>query len=294
MNRTRGILLTMLAASSFGFIPLFVKIAYANGFNPYTFSIFRSLFASVILYIFIRVKKINIKIEKAQYITLFEISLIGYSLMMLTLSLSYNYMSTGLATTIHFIYPVLVMIGSVIFYREKINIFTILSLLLSLTGMYFLVGFGSMISLSIIGVFFALISGGFYAHYVLKVAYGNVRNINSFVIAFYVSLFSTCILFVMTAFMGKLTFNYTYKGVLSAVIIALLCNLIGMVAFQTGLKIISATTATILSTIEPITSLIVGVLVFSEVLFWYHIVGSSLIIVSVIVIAYSEKKLIKM
>jgi len=291
MNRTKGILLTILAASSFGLIPLFAKIAYANGFNPYTFTLFRSLFASVEIFIYIKINNIDYRVEKEQCITLFKVSLIGYSLMMLTLSISYNYMSTGLATTIHFIYPVVVMLGSIVFYNEKTNKQIIFALIMSLVGMYFLVGFGSMKSISIIGILLSLFSGIFYAYYVLKVAYGNIKDINSFVLAFYVSLFNTYILFMMTIFMRKLSMNYTYKGLLSTALVALVCNLIGMVSFQAGLKIISATTATILSTFEPITSLIVGVLVFREVLLWYHIVGSSLIIVSVIVVAYAEKKL---
>jgi len=119
MNRTKGILLTIFSASSFGFIPLFAKIAYANGFNPYTFTLFRSLFASIGLFIFLKIRKINYTVEKEQYITLFKASLIGFSLVILTLSSSYNYMSTGLATTIHFIYPVAVMVGSIFFYFCK-------------------------------------------------------------------------------------------------------------------------------------------------------------------------------
>ena len=119
MSRTKGILFTILAASSFGLIPLFAKIAYANGFNPYTFTLYRSLFASIEIFIFIKIKNIKYRVEKEQYITLFKVSLVGYSLMMLTLSISYNYMSTGLATTIHFIYPVIVMLASIIFYKEK-------------------------------------------------------------------------------------------------------------------------------------------------------------------------------
>ena len=113
MNRTKGILLTIFSASSFGFIPLFAKIAYANGFNPYTFTLFRSLFASIGLFILLKTRKINYTVKKEQYITLFKASLIGFSLAILTLSSSYNYMSTGLATTIHFIYPVAVMVGSI-------------------------------------------------------------------------------------------------------------------------------------------------------------------------------------
>jgi len=247
MNRIKGVLLIILAASSFGFIPLFAKIAYANGFNPYTFTLFRSLFASIELFILLKIRKINYTLEKEQYITLFKTSLIGYSLAILTLSLSYNYMSTGLATIIHFIYPVAVMVGSTFFFNEKIDNRIIFSLILSLTGMYFLVGFGSLESTSIIGVLLSLFSGIFYAYYVIIVAHGNIRKINSFVLIFYISLFNSCILFVISIFMGKLESNFAFKGIVSTILVALVANLIGMVSFKAGLNIISASTAAILT-----------------------------------------------
>ena len=82
MNRVKGILLTVFAATSLGFIPLFAKIAYANGFNPYTFSLFRSLFATIELFILLKIRKIDYTLEKEQYITLFKASLMGHSLAM--------------------------------------------------------------------------------------------------------------------------------------------------------------------------------------------------------------------
>jgi drug/metabolite transporter (DMT)-like permease len=291
MNRTKGVLLTILAASSFGFIPLFAKIAYVNGFNPYTFTLFRSIFASIELFILLKIRKIDYTLGKEQYITLFKVSLIGYSSAMLTLSLSYNYMSTGLATIIHFIYPVAVMVGTIFFFNEKIDKRIIFSLILSLTGMYFLVGFGSLESTSIVGILLSLFSGIFYAYYIIIVAHGNVREIDSFVLIFYISLFNSCILFVISIFMGKLETNFTFKGIVSTVLVALVANLIGMVSFKAGLKIISATTAAILSTFEPITSLILGMLVFKEILSLNHIVGSILIITSVTLVAFRKKGL---
>jgi drug/metabolite transporter (DMT)-like permease len=216
MNRTKGVLLTILAASSFGFIPLFAKIAYVNGFNPYTFTLFRSIFASIELFILLKIRKIDYTLGKEQYITLFKVSLIGYSSAMLTLSLSYNYMSTGLATIIHFIYPVAVMVGTIFFFNEKIDKRIIFSLILSLTGMYFLVGFGSLESTSIVGILLSLFSGIFYAYYIIIVAHGNVREIDSFVLIFYISLFNSCILFVISIFMGKLETNFTFKGIVSS------------------------------------------------------------------------------
>ena len=291
MNRAKGILLTVFAATSFGFIPLFAKIAFANGLNPYTFSLFRSLFASIGLFILLKIGKIDYTLKKEQYKTLFKVSLIGYSLAMLTLSLSYNYMSTGLATTIHFFYPVVVMACLIFFYNEKIDKRKIFSLILSLAGMYFLVGFDSLGSTSITGVLLSLFSGFFYAYYILIVAHGNIIEINSFVLIFYISLFNSYVLFAISIFMGKLEIGYTFKGIVSTVLVALGANLIGMVSFKTGLKVISATTAAILSTFEPITSLILGMLVFKDILSWYHIAGSILIIVSATIVAFRKKVL---
>jgi len=123
------------------------------------------LFASIGLFVLLKIKKIDYTIENALYVPLFKLSFIGFSLMILTLTSSYNYMSTGLATTIHFIYPVAVMVGSVFFYHEKIEKIKIFPLILSLAGMYFLIGFNSLESTSIIGVLLALFSGFSYAYY---------------------------------------------------------------------------------------------------------------------------------
>jgi drug/metabolite transporter (DMT)-like permease len=289
MSKTKGILLTMLAASSFGFIPLFAVTAYADGFNPYTFSLFRSAFASLEIFIFIKIMKINLKVKTEQYFTLFKASLIGYCFMMLTLFMSYNYMATGLATTLHFIYPVAVMIGSIVFFKEKVSWKKIFALLISMVGIFFLMGFGSFESISVIGAALALVSGLFYAYYVLTVAYGNIKNLNSFVLAFYISLFNTFVLLFGSLVSGNFHTSYGVKGLISTVLVALVCNLIGMVAFQAGLKVISATAATIFSTFEPVTSLIIGVLVLSEILSWYHVTGSLLIIISVVIAAFAEK-----
>jgi len=98
-------------------------------------------------------------------------------------------------------------------------------------------------------------------------------------------------LFVISIFMGKLESNFAFKGIVSTILVALVANLIGMVSFKAGLEIISASTAAILSTFEPITSLILGMLVFKEVLSWNHIVGSILIITSVTLVAFRKKGL---
>jgi drug/metabolite transporter (DMT)-like permease len=64
-----------------------------------------------------------------------------------------------------------------------------------------------------------------------------------------------------------------------------------MVTFKSGLKYISASTAAIISTFEPITSLVLGVIVFKEIITLNHFIGSLLIISSVTLIAFRKKVL---
>src|SRR6056297_1405615 len=291
MNKTKGIILTIFAAMSFGFQAFFAKVAYANGFNPFSFTLYRSLFAAVALFILIKVYNIDIKATKAQYITLLKLSFFGYSIMLITLYISFLYMSTGLAMTLHFIYPVVVMVASVFIYKEKIIAKKVLALILSIIGIYFLICFGSFSNISMIGFWLALISGILYSYYILMVSNSNIKDLNSFVITFYLSLFNTYIVFILTLATGNMSLNYNYKGLLSTVMVALVCNIFGMVSFQAGLKYITATTSSILSTFEPITSLVVGIVIFNEYLAWYHFAGSILIIVSVILVSLAEKRL---
>jgi|SRR6056297_386709 len=291
MNKTKGIILTIFAAMSFGFQAFFAKVAYANGFNPFSFTLYRSLFAAVALFILIKVYNIDIKATKAQYITLLKLSFFGYSIMLITLYISFLYMSTGLAMTLHFIYPVVVMVASVFIYKEKIIAKKVLALILSIIGIYFLIGFGSFSNISMIGFWLALISGILYAYYILTVANSNIKQMNSFVITFYLSLFNTYIVFFLTLISGNLSFEYNYIGLLSTVMVALVCNIFGMVSIQIGLKYITATAASILSTFEPITSLIVGIVILNEFLAWYHFVGSLFILISVVLVTLSEKKI---
>jgi drug/metabolite transporter (DMT)-like permease len=290
LTKTRGILLIMLAAVCFGLLPLFATIAYANGFNPITLTLFRFGFSAGLLYTYIRIKGINYRVSKWQFFMLFQAGLIGYGLMMLILVASYNYIPTGLATTIHFVYPIAIMIGSIFIFKEAVDWKSITALIFSVVGIYFLTGFNSLQSLNIFGVSLALVSGVLYAYYVLTIARSSLKEVSAFVIAFYISFFNTLILLVVCAFTGDLQLNITCTGFLSILALSLISGFVGMVAFHAGLKIIQATTASILSTFEPITSLLVGVFLLAEVLAWYHILGSMLIIFSVITVTFSEEK----
>lgn len=289
-QKTRGLILIILSAASFGLVPLSAKIAYANGLTPYSFILFRSIIAVGALFALLKQKGIGLRTAPGNLATLFKASFFGYCMMMITLYVAYNYMASGVATTVHFVYPVATMTGAVLFFGERTNSQKVAALLISLVGIYFLVGAGAGAGFSMTGASLAFVSGLFYAYYILTVSYSGIKEMNSFVLVFYVSVFNALTLVIICIFTGQLNLDFNGTALFSVLMITLVVNILGMVALQEGLKRINPSTATILSTFEPLTSLVVGVALLNETISWHHGVGSVLILISVVWVALSEKR----
>jgi len=290
LHKMRGIFLIILAAFSFGLIPFFAKTAYNGGFNPFSFSLFRCIFTALTIFIILKKRNKSVAIVKKQILPLFKASFFGYFLMMVTLFSAYNHMATGLATTLHFIYPLATMAGAVVIYKEKASISQVLALFVSLFGIFFLAGVDTNGTITLTGFILALSSGLFYAYYVLIVSHSNVRTLSAMVQIFYITLFNSIFLLIMTLFTGTLMLDISLTGFLASIMVALVSSVFGMVAFQAGLKAVSATSATILSTFEVVTSILIGVIFLAETLSAFQLGGSILIVFSVIWVSLAEKK----
>lgn len=289
MKKIKGISLILFASISFGFIPLFTKIAFANNFNPITFILIRTSFALPPIYMYIKISDINIKIKRSQFLNLLKISFFGEILMMITLTFSFMYIDTGLAMTLHYLYPVIVMILSFLFYNEKINFKKILAFFISIIGIYLLIGDTDFGKMKFIGFFLAIISGFFYAYFILQVSYSNINKLNAFVINFYLGLFNMMVLSLVLLF-TKLEISFSIKGLPYIFMASIVINVLGASFFQLGVKYISASAVAILSTFEPMTSLLVGVFFLNESFKLLQLLGGLLIIISSVIILLSEKE----
>jgi len=100
-NKTLGIIYAVSSAVSFGFVPVFAVIAYNAGTNAVTVLLLRFLIASLILAGILRCRKVELKVGKKLFCRLAYIGIIGYAATTITVFLSYNYISIGLAMTLH-------------------------------------------------------------------------------------------------------------------------------------------------------------------------------------------------
>lgn len=288
MKKINGVIYTVVSSAAFGVMPIFAKIAYNGGANALTVLFLRFFLAALIILPYIVVTKKDFKINKTQLMHIIFLGIIGYTATTYTLFLAYNYISVGLATTMHFIYPVVVTVLAVILYKEKLYWSKIWALALSVLGIYLLVGGGNA-TLNFKGVALAIVSGFFYAYYIVGVSHSEINKIDTFVLTFYLASIAALSLFIMGMINGQLDFNIKPYSFLASSGIALVSTVLALTMFLKGIKIIGPSSAAILSTLEPIVSIILGVLILKEELSFTIVIGCVLILLSVIILTLGPR-----
>lgn len=286
MNKLRGIILLIAASVFFGIMPIWVKLAYATGLTAFDVTFLRSGLAAAMLGLYICLRHGSLRVERQQLGPLLLSGGPGYTGTILTLYLSYNYVSSGVATSLHYLYPVLVMLAAFFLYREKLPYLKWMALLASLAGIFMIANVGGA-RFSFTGVALAAASAFFFAFYVLSINHPQLKKMNSLVLAFYVCLIAAGASLVLVLVQGK-PFPLTLKGLYYTILVSFFCTVLALIFFIKGVQITGPANASILSTLEPVVSLIAGIILLHEPLTLYTSAGCSLIIAAVIMIGWSD------
>ena len=288
-DKVKGIGATLLSAVYFGFVPLLMKTVYAGGGNSFTAAFLRFAFSLPPLFIVLKAMGVDLRINLREFKHLLIITAFGYAGTTLLVFTAYNYIPTGMTTTIHFLYPTFTVAGLMIFYREKIKASKIFCVVLCLIGilMFYNGGGGA----SLIGIVLALGSSMTYAFYTIFLGKSDVlKDIEPLKRLLYMHSIAAVMMLIIGLASGNLSFHMTP---LSWGVMALTANLtafIGALMYQIGVKHIGSENAAMLSTFEPITSVIVGILVYSEPMTVRIFIGCLAIIASTLIIAKTESK----
>lgn len=287
MKKYLGYIYTILSAIIFGLMPLGAKIIYINGSNSITLAFHRFLFSIPVLYILARRRSSkSLRISKDKLKKLFILS-IGYISTPILLLSSYNFISSGTATTIHFIYPVLVLLGCALFYKEKINFIRGFSCLLCMLGLLTFYTPGD--DFAVLGLIIAFMSGITYSFYIIYFAKSDLEGLDTYTIAFYLALIGSIELFFISIATNSLTFNLTGVAWLLTLLLAIVTSAIGTILFQKGTILIGPQKSSLLSTFEPLTSVIIGFIVFNEELSILSMIGIVFILISVVLLGIYDR-----
>ncbi|MDF2672012.1 MAG: putative Integral rane protein [Clostridiales bacterium] len=289
MSKLQGIFYAMLSSAAFGLMPIFAKTAANNGSNTLTILSLRFSLAFVMLLAYLLFTKTDFKVNKKQLILLLLIGGLGYTSTGLTLFFSYNYIPVGVATTMHFLYPAVVMIFNYFLYKEKITRNKIIALFISLSGVYVLVGIKAT-GFNLFGSVLAIISAFALTGCVMGMNHPEVKKVSNIISVFYFSLSAGAILIFYTLVTGNFNLPLNLPAVSSIIGISLISTIISIALFMKALKIIGPTSTSILGTFEPIVSIIMGIILFKEKLTPIMAAGTILILLSVIILAKETEK----
>lgn len=288
-DRITGITFVMISAFIFGFTPILGKLSYAGGNNAVMLTFLRAFLAIPLLYVMLIKNNISFSLTKKEKRDIFILSVFGSSLTTFTLYASYNYIPVGLATTLHFIYPSLVLVYSIIFLGEKASKIQIIALFISSIGVLFFCDFGSQISIT--GVMLAIVSAASWAFNIVFLHHSGLVYLHPLKLCFYQSSIVSLLMLLFGIFSGKFTLDLTPAAMGYSFIVSL-CVSIGAVSFlQMGIRYVGSMTASILSMLEPITSIVCGLLILNETITILNAIGCVIIVVGVALITlFSEKK----
>ena len=285
---TRGILLTMLSAVTFGFAFTLGPMTYGEaGSNPVTLTFLRNFLSLPVLLAILWYQGISLQVSAKELWSLTILGGIGNAVTTLMLFIAFSLIDVGVATTIHFIYPVFVTIGCVLFYKERLGLQKFIALLIATAGIAcFFLGVDMSAGFSggtFLGLFLAVASGVTYAFYIIYMDKSGLKNQPVFKISFYVALMSSIAMGIFGIGTGELTLTtLTPQAWFISTVFALLCTVVALSLLQIGIKHVGASTAAILTTFEPITSIICGVLLLGETVTTIKIVACALIMTGVV------------
>lgn len=290
-NKTKGFILGAIAAASYGMNPLFTLPLYSAGMSVDTVLFYRYSLAVIVLGIMMKFQKQSFAIKRVDVLPLCIMGLL-FAFSSLFLFMSYNYMDAGIASTILFVYPVLVAIIMAVVFKEKVSPITMFSIALAFVGISMLCKSPGGQTLSLVGITFVFLSSLSYAIYIVGVNRSSLKDMPIAKLTFYVLLFGLSVYVVRLQFCTELQVIPTPMLWINAVSLAVFPTVISLVTMTKAIHYIGSTPTAILGALEPVTALFFGVLVFGEQL-TPRIILVILMVITAVTLIIGGKSLLK-
>ncbi len=280
-----GSILVLLSGFLYGLAPLVTVYLYGSGLNTFTVSFFRYAFSLVVVILIALIKRKRLLLPFKEALGIIKHLALWMIATTLLLSASYRFIATGTATSLHFMYPVFVILICLFYYREKLSKTITLALIMVLVGLFcFLQGL-SFSGLS--GIVMAIASALTYAIYILNLERHRLNRLDPLALSFYQGIYTIVALYLLSFLIEPINFRLGYieTGLL---IIFSIISLVASILFQLGSCHLGAKLSALLSLSEPLTSMVVGILFLSEGIMLNKMIGSLFILGAIILVTFKK------
>lgn len=284
----RGTLYTIASAVIFGFTPILTRMTYDGGANGLTMTFLRAVLCMPVMIALLRAKGLAILPRAWEVRDIFLACGMGSAVTTILLYSSYSYIQVGMATTLHFVYPIVVSLSCVLFFKDRLTPWTTFALASCCFGVYMFAG--NLSGGRMTGVVLSLLSGLTFAFYMVYAEKSALSNMHFMRLSFYIAVMSALFSGTYGLLAGGLAFELTPIAWIYAFIVSFCVTAGGITLLQRGIQLTGAITASILSTFEPITSFLMGALILSEAITSRKVVGSVCIVAAVVAVSISQSR----
>lgn len=280
--RWRGSILVLVSAVSFGLMPIFARLAYGSGVGVQEFLFVRFVLAFLLMGVFLKLTDRAAIPSRNRLLALLALGGIGYFLQSTLYFTALLHIPVSVVALVLYTYPAFVMAGSLALGWEKISVSVTLSLLLALVGLALVTN--PIISVEVVGVSIALGAAITYTAYIL-VSTRVLNGLSSEIGSFYIMGAASLSFGIYGQMTRELHFAWSLGAWTWVIMTSLICTFLAITVFFQGLKIIGPSRTSIISTAEPVTSILAAAVTFNEVLTITQLIGSLLILLAAILAA---------
>ena len=285
-NNLKGFAYGIATSVTFGLIPLFTLPLMEKGMRFDSILFYRFLFAAIALSGMLLAKKESFRTEMRNLPILILLGAF-YTGSAMFLFWGYNFMAAGIATTLHFTYPIFVTLFMLfvftLFIRHTIHLEG-----LAICGVARLSIDGGEMRLNGLGVIIVLLSAVAYALYIVTVNKSRVHDMPGRKLTFYVFIVSTSLFFIKAQAGTGIQPIPDLPSFINLVLLAFLPTVVSNITLVQAVHHIGSTLTSVLGATEPVTAVCVGVLVFGEPFTPHLALGILLIIIAVTLIILSK------
>jgi drug/metabolite transporter (DMT)-like permease len=282
LNRIVGVLLIIISAASFGTLAIFGRYAYGDGIDTFTLLFLRFTAAAILMSVFL-VFRGEVLPRGRSLVSLIGMGAVGYVGQSFSYLTAIKYASVGLVALLLYLYPTFVAILSVLFLKRKLTHLKIFALLLATVGVALTANpQGGQWT----GILLALSAAAIYSVYII-IGTGVMQQVSA-IQSSTVIFASAGMVYGLLAALNGPHWPATSMGWRTIAAMALIATVIPVATFLGGLKLIGPTDASMLSTLEPVVTVLLAALLFGELLQPLTLLGGGLILASVILLTQSE------
>lgn len=296
---SQGLILGLTAAVCYGFIPLFTKElqhpSEGLALSSATILFYRFGIASIVIAGIMLFQRISFRITFPEFLRLTLLAFLSDGAALFLIA-GYSYMPSGVATTLHFMYPVFTALTMMLFFHEPRRMSTVLAITMAVAGLFVLSWTGQG-EVALLGVVLEIISALCFALYLIRVNRSKISNMPPTKLTFYVMMlgaliFAATIIYERSEIEMATHFAVlpSTRGWLNLIALSLVCTVITNLTLVHAIKMIGPTITAVLGVLEPVTAILLGIIFMGESLTSPIVLGIMLIISAVLIIVLRKHK----